>query len=138
LPPVEQALKSCRQRATAGSVAFAVPGDLATPTGGYNYDRHVVEELRRLDWDVEVLDLGTSFPNPAPKARSKALRMLAEVPAECPIVIDGLAFGALPEAGDLLRQAPLLALIHQPLALHTGLDAIRARSFLASERRALA
>jgi glycosyltransferase involved in cell wall biosynthesis len=53
-------------------------------------------------------------------------------------VLDGLAFGALPEAGSLGARTPLIALVHQPLALESGLDPAQANIFRESERAALA
>lgn len=119
-------------------LAFAVPGDLATPTGGYGYDRRIIQELRELGWQVTVADLGDGFPFPSARQRATALAILSAVPDGCPIVLDGLAFGALPEAGALRRRTPLIALVHQPLALDPGLDTTQADVFRQSERAALA
>jgi len=47
------------------NAAFAVPGDLAIPTGGYVYDRRIIAELSLRDWRIEVVDLGDGFPYPA-------------------------------------------------------------------------
>lgn len=121
-----------------GSLAFGVPGDLATPTGGYRYDRRMIEELRRLGWRVNVLDIGDGFPFPSHEERAAALAILSKVPRGCPIVIDGLAFGALPEAARLQCRTPLIALVHQPLALESALDPSQANTFRSSERAALA
>jgi glycosyltransferase involved in cell wall biosynthesis len=122
----------------ARRVAFAVPGDLATPTGGYRYDRRIIEELRRLGWRVDILDLGSGFPFPGVTQRVTALEILSTVPSGCPIILDGLAFGALPEAGELRSRTPLIALVHQPLALESSLDTAQADLFRESERAALA
>ena len=119
-------------------LAFAVPGDLATPTGGYRYDRRIIQELRRLGWHVDVANIGDSFPFPSIAQRATALAILSAVPAGCPMVIDGLAFGALPEAGAFRSRTPLIALVHQPLALDSGLDTTQANVFRESERAALA
>jgi glycosyltransferase involved in cell wall biosynthesis len=117
---------------------FAVPGDLATPTGGYAYDRRMVAELLALGWDVEVADIGNEFPRPSERARDAAHARLLAVPAGTPIVVDGLAFGVLPElAAELHREHPLLALVHHPLALESGIAPAEAEDFRRRERTAL-
>ena len=50
--------------------AFAVPGDLATPTGGYAYDRRMIAEVASLGWQAQILDLGNEFPRPSAAARA--------------------------------------------------------------------
>jgi glycosyltransferase involved in cell wall biosynthesis len=120
-------------------IAFAVPGDLATPTGGYAYDRRMIAELGRLGWTVDVFALGEGFPRPDARTKAQAEARLAAVPPGIPIVIDGLAFGVLPEAANALRgRYPLVALVHHPLALETGLSVAEAEEFRISERAALA
>ena len=121
-----------------GEASFAVPGDLATPTGGYAYDRRIIAELSAaLAWRIEVVDLGDGFPYPAAGTRATACARLAALPRH-PVVIDGLAFGVLPEAAATLRASHrLVALVHHPLALESGLSAADAASLRASERSAL-
>jgi hypothetical protein len=112
-------------------VAFAVPGDLATPTGGYAYDRRMIAELQRLGWQVDVIALGDGFPRPSAAQKTLAEARLASAPGDGPIVIDGLALGVLPEAAVAVRaRRPLIALIHHPLALESGLSAADADACL--------
>jgi glycosyltransferase involved in cell wall biosynthesis len=121
------------------SIVFAVPGDLATPTGGYAYDRRIIAELAQLGWSVEVADIGNDFPRPSARTLDATRTRLISVPKGIPIVIDGLAFGAIPElAADLHPDHPLIALVHHPLARESGISAAEANRFLLRERAALA
>ena len=118
---------------------FAIPGDLNAPTGGYAYDRRMIAELRELGWRPEVLGLGDGFPHPSALALASAGAALADVPKGRPIVIDGLAFGVMPEAAESLREThPLIALVHHPLALETGVTPEQAAALRKSETAALA
>jgi glycosyltransferase involved in cell wall biosynthesis len=117
---------------------FAVPGELATPTGGYAYDRRIIEELAALGWRTSVVSLGDGFPFPTTDTRAAAGAELAALPIGPPIVVDGLAFGALPGAAEAVRAShSLVALVHHPLALETGLSAPASAALRASERTAL-
>ena len=94
-----------------------------------------IAELAALGWRIEVLDLGEGFPRPTAGARAAACaQLVALLRPDRPIVVDGLAFGVLPEAAEMLRESHrLVALVHHPLALESGLSASRIRR-LARER----
>jgi glycosyltransferase involved in cell wall biosynthesis len=103
------------------------------------YDRRMITELGRLGWQIDVVELGNDFPLPSDAARATAQARLFDIPKGRTVVIDGLALGALPEAASQLRtRNALLAVVHHPLALETGLSAQDVRTLRASERDALA
>jgi len=121
-----------------GDFVFAVPGDLDTPTGGYAYDKRMIEELRVLGWRPQVINLGEGFPHPSALTRATAKVQLDDVPKGRAIVIDGLAFGVMPdEAKALSTTHPLIAMVHHPLALESGVSPDDAAVLRESERRAL-
>ena len=121
------------------ALTFVVPGPLDKPTGGYGYDRRLLAELAGLGWRTDVLHLPDTFPFPSPTDLAEAERLLDALPAGRPVAVDGLAYAVLPDAmARLAARAPLVALIHHPLALETGLDAATVAALAASERAALA
>ena len=117
---------------------FAVPGDIETATGGYAYNRRVLELLPTYGVPVSLVELPASFPAPAAADLALSERRLAGTPRDAVLLIDGLAFGALP--ADLIRRLdrPVVALVHHPLSLETGLSEDRRRELRDSERAALA
>ena len=115
--------------------AFAVPGDLSTPTGGYAYDRRMIAELGKLGWQIDMIDLGAGFPFPTDTTRQTAHERLLAVPSDRIIVVDGLALGVLPDTARTLDR--LVALVHHPLAVESGISAAQAESLRASEQAAL-
>lgn len=124
---------------TVKNLHFLVPGDLHTLTGGYIYDRRITEGLRKVGWRVTVHELDPDFPLPTSAALEQAQRALETIPAGQPVVIDGLALGGMPDLAavqaDRLR---IIALVHHPLALETGLTTAQAAHLRQNERAALA
>ena len=121
------------------STVFVIPGNLQSRTGGYIYDRHIVDGLRAMHWDIDVKALDESFPTPTPSAVAHAGEVFASLPAGTITVVDSLAFGAIPEIVERHRsRLPIVALVHLPLAADIGIDDEVATRFALAERRALA
>jgi len=118
--------------------AFAIPGDLNTPTGGYAYARRILPLLGAHGVEVRHLPLPGEFPFPDDAALEAAGEALADSPADEIALIDGLAYGALPERIIARIAAPIVALVHHPLGLETGLSPADSARLIETERRALA
>ncbi|HEY8137378.1 MAG TPA: glycosyltransferase family 4 protein [Methylocystis sp.] len=120
-------------------IIFATPGDLSARTGGYGYDRAVIAALPEFNVEVAHVALQGSFPFPSEaEAREAARAINAALAPRDVALIDGLAYGALPEDAIRAIAAPVLALCHHPLGLEHGLDPARAKALLRSEAAALA
>ena len=117
--------------------AFAIPGDLNTPTGGYAYDREILARLPNLGFRVRHLQLPGGYPEPSTDDLSRTRALFAELDPTNVLLVDGLAYGAMPE--EIIRdvRAPIIALVHHPLGYEPGLPEERAQQLIANERAAL-
>jgi glycosyltransferase involved in cell wall biosynthesis len=113
---------------------FALPGDITTLTGGYIYDRRLVAGLRDQGRDVRVLPLSDSFPTPDAEQMATAMGQLVALPTDIPVIIDGLAFGAMDTVALQNMRAPIIAMIHHPLAQESALPADLADYLWRTER----
>ncbi len=120
------------------SSVLLVPGRLDTRTGGYEYDRRVVNGLRSRGWSIEVRELDASFPEPSIAALDDVDAVLRAIPDGTIVMIDGLACSAMPAAVE--RHASRLAIVpivHALIASEVGIDNATAARRMEGERRAL-
>ena len=115
---------------------FIVPGPIDQVTGGYIFDRRLVEAFRASGREVRVIELPGQFPLADEQARLSASDSLAALPDRALVVIDGLALPAFDEAlaahGSRLR---VVGFVHHPLSLETGLDDVARDRMAAIEAR---
>ncbi|WP_420405860.1 glycosyltransferase family 4 protein [Nisaea sp.] len=120
-------------------VHFIVPGPLGTLTGGFIYDRLMIEGLEAAGRLGAVHELAGDFPRAAPYDIAAGAAVLAGLPDRAVCVIDGLALTALGQA--VAQHAPRLdvvAMIHHPLADETGLSEREKAAFFEAEKAVLA
>jgi glycosyltransferase involved in cell wall biosynthesis len=120
-------------------LVLAFAGALDTRTGGYVYDRRLALALEARGWRVDRLSLPEGFPFPGREILASSAALLRRLADSTTVLVDGLAFGAMPEiAAAEAGRLDLVALVHHPLCLETGLTPAAASALERSERRALA
>lgn len=123
---------------TMRRAAFAIPGDLTTPTGGYIYERRLLEGLRAEGRDVRYLKLGPSFPDPTPEDMADAIAQLRSLEPDRAVILDGFISATLDTDALAGLHVPSVAMVHHPLALETGLSPERRDHLYRLERANLA
>jgi hypothetical protein len=120
------------------NLVFAIPGDPGTQSGGHEYDRRVIEGLKTLGWSVEHLVLPPGFPTPSHKELAETGARRSAIADGSLVMIDGRAFGAMHDiARAEANRLRMVALVHHPLALETGLAQAEAARLVKSEQAAL-
>lgn len=119
-------------------ILFVIPGDINLPTGGYRYDKEIVNAWKASGIDVELISLEGDYPFPSDQEKSNALDAVKKFPDADVAVVDGLLGGVLPEFIQKLSNAmPVVALIHHPLCLENGLNDKIAKALKTSEKKGL-
>ncbi|WP_248243230.1 glycosyltransferase family 4 protein [Microbacterium kunmingense] len=114
--------------------AFAIPGDLDTVTGGYLYEKRLLEGLREVGVDTAYLPVTGSFPDPSEEDVDATVATLQEVDPRHPLILDGFVFGATPTAALARVRAPIVGMVHHPLAHEEGLSPERREWLFTNER----
>lgn len=119
-------------------VHFIVPGPLDSLTGGFIYDRHMVEGLKAAGRLGKVHELAGDFPRAAPYDVAAGAAVLSGLPDRVRCVIDGLALTALGQAVfQHASRLDLVAMIHHPLADETGLSEAEQTAYFDAEKAVL-
>lgn len=120
-------------------IRFIIPGDIDTPTGGYRYDRAIIREWRMLGIDVDLISLTGGYPFPEITEVETALSIIKQTQDADICVIDGLAGGCAPSLmAHCANTMPVVALIHHPLGLESGLSVDQSNALEKLERAGLA
>ncbi len=120
------------------AAAFAIPGDIDLPTGGYGYARRLLQRFPYEGVELRHVPLAASFPDASAADIADTVRRLGALGREHIILFDGLAYGAMPAPAIAGLPQAIVALVHHPLGLEAGLSAERQRQLIALETAALA
>jgi glycosyltransferase involved in cell wall biosynthesis len=101
-------------------LALLVPAPLTTLSGGYAYDRRMIDGLRKAGHVVDVIELAGRHPLVDDTATAAARAAWQTLPTDAVPVIDGLALPAFEPLADALATRRAVGLIHHPTALETG------------------
>nr|WP_314072351.1 glycosyltransferase family 4 protein [uncultured Roseococcus sp.] len=114
-------------------IALFVPAPFETVSGGYLYDRRLVEGLRALGHEVRVVELAGRFPMPNAATEAAARAAFQGLDGEEVALIDGLALPAFAGLEQELADRHAVGLIHHPTSIEPGPD----QEALAARERAL-
>jgi glycosyltransferase involved in cell wall biosynthesis len=101
-------------------LALLVPRPLGATSGGYAYDRAMLDGLRAAGHAADAIELGGQHPLADAATCRGAAAAFDAIPADALPIIDGLALPAFREHAAALAARRTIGLIHHPTAFETS------------------
>ena len=119
-------------------IHFIIPGKLEQLTGGYIYDRKIINGLSGKGYRVVIHNPGNDFPFPSRESLENYHKIFNSIEPGEPVIIDSLALGPAEAIISLFAgQNPLVALVHLPLFMNPSYNEKEKNSFRLQETRVL-
>jgi glycosyltransferase involved in cell wall biosynthesis len=94
------------------------PGKIDSVSGGYIYNKNIIEGVRAHSVDVELLIPGTDFPFPSEKSIEMCREFFRKIERSSIVVVDSLILGTIPKLIEEFAEKLIIAgMIHLPLSL---------------------
>lgn len=112
------------------------PGKIDSVSGGYIYNKNIIEGIRARTVDVELLIPGTDFPFPSQKSIETCRKFFRNMERSSVVVVDSLILGTIPELIEECEDSLVIAgMIHLPLSLSPDFTQKQKENFRTTEMR---
>ena len=94
------------------------PGEIDSISGGYIYNKNIIESIRAQSIEVELLNPGTDFPFPSKKSIENCRELFQNIESSSIVIIDSLILGIIPDLiEEFASKFTIAGMIHLPLSL---------------------
>ncbi len=94
--------------------SFFYPGNINQKTGGYIYEKNILQYSKKNNVPIKFIELSNNFPNPK---KIDLNNFINKTKFSKIIIIDGLVLEGLHKSIEILKNLKTIALIHHPLYL---------------------
>jgi len=98
-------------------IYFVYPGNINAKTGGYIYEKNILEYAKIRDINIRPIALSENYPFPTNNDIKYFLKILDKIDPDSKIIIDGLALEGMYSIFKKILTYNVIALIHHPLYL---------------------
>ena len=98
-------------------IYFVYPGDINSKTGGYIYEKNILDYAKFNNINIKTIVLSDNYPFPSIAEINYFLNILYKINPKSKIIIDGLALEGMYSIFNKLLKYNIIALIHHPLYL---------------------
>ncbi len=113
-------------------IYFVYPGNINAKTGGYIYEKNILEYAKIRDINIRPIPLSENYPFPTNNDIEYFLKILDKIDPNSKIIIDGLALEGMYSFFKKILTYKVIALIHHPLYLE--FKGKRSKKFLRLEK----